>query len=139
MLMEKPRANPVSIATRRYFIEFGISMLAYVATIFVSRSLLRGPMRDALEGWQFIIAILPMVPILLTFSAIVRYMLGVDELIRQMQVNALALAGGATALLAATYGLVEGEHVPKLSAWWTFVTFMMAWLVASFFVRRRYQ
>ena len=90
-------------------------------------------------GWQYVVAMLPLVPILLVFGAIVRYMLGVDELIRRIQVDSLALAGGATALIAAAYGLIEGDFAPKLSAWWTFVTFMMAWLIASFFVRRRYQ
>jgi hypothetical protein len=131
--------NPVRQAVRRYFIEFAISMTAYVATIWVSRSLLYGPMRTASPGWQYVVALLPLVPILLVFAAVVRYMLGVDELIRRMQVDSLALAGGATALIAAGYGLIEGDYAPKLSAWWTFVTFMMAWLIASFFVRRRYQ
>ena len=131
--------NPVKQATRRYFIEFAISMIAYVATIIGTRWLLHGPMRTASPGVQHVVALLPLVPILLTFGAIVRYMLGVDELIRRVHVNALALAGGVTALLAAAYGLIEGDAVPKLSAWWTYATFMTAWLIASFFVRRRYQ
>jgi len=137
--MATTTTNPVRQATRRYFIEFAISMTAYVATICISRSLLYGPMRTASPGWQYVIALLPLVPILLVFGAIVRYMLGVDELLRRIQVNSLALAGGATALIAAAYGLIEGDYAPKLSAWWTFVTFMMAWLIATFFVRRRYQ
>src|SRR5829696_8820108 len=131
--------NPVTHAWRRYLVEFGLSMAAYVATIIVSRWLLRGPMRSADEGLQLAIALLPMVPILLVFGAIVRYLLGVDELVRRVQVDSLALAGGATALMAATYGLIEGDHLPKLSAWWTYGTFMIAWLIASIFVRRRYQ
>jgi hypothetical protein len=131
--------NPVTRTTRRYFIEFAISMSAYVATIAISRRLLHGPMSTASPSWQYALALLPLVPILLIFAAIVRYMLGVDEMIRRVHVNALALAGGATALLAAAYGLIEGDLVPKLSAWWTYGTFMMAWLIATFFVRRRYQ
>jgi hypothetical protein len=114
-------------------------MTAYVATITFSRWLLHGPMRTASPGWQYAIALLPLIPTLLLFGAIVRHVLGVDELYRRVQVDSLALAGGATALIAVSYGLIEGDHVPKLSAWWTFSTFMVAWLIATFFVRRRYQ
>jgi hypothetical protein len=131
--------NPVRRTTRRYFIELAISMTAYVATIAVSRNLLYGSMRTASPGWQYVLALLPLVPILLLFGAIVRYLLGVDEMIRRVQVNSVALAGGATALLAAAYGLIEGDFLPKLSAWWTFSTFMVAWVIATFFVRRRHQ
>ena len=38
-----------------------------------------------------------------------------------------------------TYGLIEGGRFPHLSAWWTYVTFMAAWLIATLVVRRRYQ
>src|SRR4051812_40070941 len=105
--------NPVRRTTRRYFIEFAISMSAYVVAICVSRKLLHGPMSTASPSWQCALALLPLVPILLIFAAIVRYMLGVDEMIRRVHVNALALAGGVTALLAAAYGLIEGDFVPK--------------------------
>jgi hypothetical protein len=131
--------NPVKRATRRYFIEFGVSMAAYVVVIFVSRWLLRGPLQHASDGWQIAIALLPIVPTLFVFAAIVRVLRGIDELSRQVCVDSLAIAGGATALMAVTYGLIEGGRFPYLSAWWTYTTFMTAWLVATFFVRRRYR
>jgi hypothetical protein len=131
--------NPVRRAVRRYFVEFGISMAAYMATIFFSRWLLRGPMRHADELSQIAVALLPVIPFALVFAAIVRIVLRTDELNRRIYIESLALAGGATALLAVTYGLIEGDRFPHPSAWWTYVTFMIVWLVASFFVRRRYQ
>ena len=40
---------------------------------------------------------------------------------------------------AITYGLIEGEFFPRPSAWWTWVTFGLAWLVSSFLLPRRYR
>ena len=131
--------NPVQRAYRRYSIEFGLAMVAYVAAIWVRNWLLHGPMRHASQPVQWAVAVMPIVPVGLVFAAIVRLVLHTDEMQRRMYVDALALAGGATALLAVTYGLIEGEFAPHLSAWWTYGTFMMSWLVAQFFVRRRYQ
>ena len=131
--------NPVTRARRRYLIEFGISMAAYVAAMAVSRNLLHGSLRHADRSWQVAVALLPIIPTLLLFAAIIRFIRGVDERLRQIFIDSLAIAGGLTALLAVTCGLIEGDAFPPLSAWWTYSTFMAAWLVVSFFVRRRYQ
>jgi len=114
-------------------------MMAYVAAILVSRWLLRGPMQHVSEGWQIALALLPVIPVFFVFAAIVRVVLGTDELYRRICVDSLALAGGATALIAVTYGLIESDYFPHLSAWWTYMTFMVAWIIASLFVRRRYR
>jgi len=131
--------NPVKRVARRYYVEFGLSMAAYVMLMFVSRWLLHGPMQHANEGWQIAIALLPVIAIFFVFAATVRFLLRMDELCRRICVDSLAIAGGATALIAATYGLIESDHFPHLSVWWTYVTFMVAWLVATFFVRRHYR
>ena len=131
--------NPVQRAYRRYSIEFALSMVLYVAAIWVRNWLLHGPVRQATPALQCAVAIMPIVPVALVFAAIVRLLLHTDEMQRRVYVNALALAGGATALLAVTYGLIEGDFAPRLSAWWTYGTFMVSWLVATFFVRRRYR
>jgi hypothetical protein len=96
-------------------------------------------MRGVSNSWQLAIALSPLVPVVFVFIATVRCVLGMDEMMRRICVNSLAIAGGATALLSVTYGLIEGDSLPKLSAWWTYTTFMVAWLIASFFVRRRYR
>ena len=137
--MDAKITNPVSRATRRYFVEFSAAMVAYVVVITLSRWLLRGPLQHAGDRWQIAIAVLPVIPVLCLLVAVVRLLRGTDELYRQICVDSLAIAGGATALIAVTYGLIEGDRVPHLSAWWTYVTFMTAWLIATFFVRRRYR
>jgi hypothetical protein len=130
--------NPTKRAFLRYNIELGLSMAAYLATMAVSRNLLYGPMRNGGRPWQVAIALMPLVPAIGGFAAIVRLIRGVDERLYRMFVDSLAVAGGITALLAVTYGLIEGDLFPPLSAWWTYSTFMLSWLVVSFFVRRRY-
>ncbi len=132
--------NPTHRAKRRYFIEFGVSMVAYVAVMWLRNWLLVGPPRSALpDGWQLVIALLPVIPVAFVLAAIVRVVRGTDELYRRITVDSLAIAGGATAFLAATYGFIEGGIFPHLSAWWTYSVFMVAWLVATFFVRRQYR
>jgi hypothetical protein len=137
-MMNEP-TNPAKWAMRRYLMEFGLSMAAYVGVMLVSRMLLEGPMHHAANGWQLLVALSPLVTVIFVFIAIVRWVMGTDEMMRRICVNSLAIAGGATALLAVTYGLIEGDSLPRLSAWWTYGTFMMAWLIATFFVRRHYR
>lgn len=131
--------NPVTTAWRRYSIEFAVAMVGYVAVMLLRNRLLHGPMRNASEPAQLAVALLPIVPTAFVFAAIVKLVRDTDELLRRIAIESLALAGGATALLAVTYGLIEGERLPRLSAWWTYITFMVAWIIAWLFVRRRYQ
>jgi len=110
-------------------------MLAYVIVILLSR----GMWHTANAPWNTVVALLPMIPAVFVFVSIVRYLLATDELVRRIAVDSLALAGGATALIAVTYGLLEGAGLPRPSAWWTYAAFMASWIVSGYFVRRRYQ
>jgi len=132
-----PPPNPTAQARRTYFWEFSLSMVAYTIAMIFSRDYLYTHQLAA--PWRTLMALLPLIPILFAFVAIVRLILATDELMRRMIINALALAGGATMLLAVTYGLIEGEGFPLISIWWTYVTFMTSWIIAAFFVRRHYR
>jgi hypothetical protein len=117
-------------------------MIAYVIAIIVSRSFLiaRAIAHHPIANpWLIVVALLPIIPIIFVFIAIVRFVQATDELQRQIIVNSLALAGGATALLAVTYGLLEGDVLPRPSAWWTYEVFMISWIIAASFVRRHYR
>jgi hypothetical protein len=125
--------NPITQARRRYLFEFGIFMTAYVAVCLFW-------MFHGINGHERIaIALLAMIPIVFVFAAMVRYVLRTDEFDRKVTVESLALAGGATALIAATYGLLEAAGFPKQSAWWTYSVFMIGWIVAKVIVLRRYK
>ena len=110
-------------------------MAAYVVLIFFSRWI----WPQVPPSWRILIALLPVIPTIFVFVAIVRFTMAMDELQRNIVVHSLALAGGATALLSVTYGLLEGQVLPRPSAWCTYAVFMVCWLVASKFVSRRYR
>ena len=114
-------------------------MAGYIAVMCLRGWLLHGPLRNSNALIQYSVALLPIIPTAFLFAAIVRVVRGTDEMLRRITIESLALAGRATALLAVTYGLIEDDRVPRLSAWWTYCVFMLAWIVAGFFVRRRYQ
>ena len=137
-----PPNNPSTKALHSYYWEFGLSMIAYVITIILSRSfLIAGTIahHPIANPWNIAVALLPIIPVIFVFVAVVRFVQATDELQRQIIVNSLALAGGATALLAVTYGLLEGDVLPRPSAWTTYITFMSCWIIAGLFVRRHYR
>jgi hypothetical protein len=95
-----PNPNPTAKARRSF-----LSMIAYVVAIIFSRNFLYA--HATYNPWHFAIALLPIIPVIGIFVAMVRYVLATDELQRRIIVNSSALAGGATVLLAVTYGLTR--------------------------------
>jgi len=132
----KAAPDPTAVAGRRYAIEFSISMVAYALVLIVSIKMIQHGLSPALK---LVFALLPMIPIALVFTAIVRYMSSIDELQRRIQIESLSLAAGITALLAITYGFLETVGLPHLSAWFTYAAVMVAWMIAQPFVARRYR
>lgn len=137
--MNTEHGNPVVRAKRRYWLEFGISMGAYVVMIAASSWVLHTWMADSGAVWRVLVAMSPMVAVAFTLAAIVRHLRAVDELMVRMQMESLAIAGAVTAMAAVTYGLGETEGLPHVSAWWTYTVFMLSWGSALPFVRRRYR
>jgi O-antigen/teichoic acid export membrane protein len=135
--MNPPPNNPSVKALHAYFWWLGLSMIAYVITIIFSRNYLYA--HHLANPWRIVVALLPLIPVIGIFAAMVRYTLATDELQRQIIVNSSALAGGVTALLAVTYGLIEGDGIPHLSAWWAYIVFMISYMIAASFVRRHYR
>ena len=137
----KPAINPTTRAYHGYVIELGAAMLAYVVLRIVSRAFLgREEIRRHLgDGWQFVLALSPAFPLTCAFVAVVRFLNRMDELMRRITVDSMAIAAGITALLAASYGLVECPVLPHLSAWWTWGTFMGSWLIVSLILNFRYR
>ena len=88
---------------------------------------------------QLAVALIPVLPVIGVFIAVLRLLLATDELQRRIYIESLAIAGGITALLAVSYGLIESPGVPNLSAWWTWTVFMLSFGISTFFVRRHYK
>ncbi len=128
--------NPTVRASRRYTIELSIGMSAYVVILIATRFWLA----SLAQPWLTIAALAPALPLLYAFFAVIRLLHDTDEFARKLIVESAAVAGGITAVLAATYGFAEGPHLlPHPSAWATWTTFMALWLIASFVIRVRYR
>ena len=128
--------NPLTLARRRYLIQFTIAMTAYVFILFWSIWMAK---RFTENPVHTLIALAPLLPIVFLFASIVQYVNSIDELERQIQSESLALAAGITALLAVTYGFLEVAGFPRISAWFTYLVVMGAWILARPFVARRYK
>ena len=127
--------NPTDIAKHRYKIRFCIAMAAYIVIIIPVTSAVgstTGTLRIAL-------ALTPLIPLAVVFASAIAMIRGIDELERQIHIEALAIAAGLTALLSVTYGLLEIAHMPRPSAWITYGVVMASWGIATPFVSRKYK
>lgn len=133
-LSEKSK-NPTDIAKRAYTVRFWIAMATYVVTIW--------PISSAVEyatgPWKIVLALTPLVPIAAILIFAIQRFMAIDELERQIQIEAMAIAAAITALLSITYGFLEIAHLPRPSAWFTYGLVMFSWALATPFVARRYK
>src|SRR2546423_296460 len=118
--MDTTTTNPIKRANRRYKIEFGLAISAYVIVFSVRTWLFFGPLHLAGKPWISIaVALMPVIPIAFVGVAVLRWFRAVDELMRRILTESLAIAGAVTAFSAATYGFLENPPwFPYLSAWW---------------------
>jgi hypothetical protein len=127
--------NPTTVAQRRYLKQFALVMASYVLITIGTRAAM-----DHLSGpSRLIAAALPMVPIIAAFIAILRFIQNTDEFKRRLVIESMAIAGGITAVLAACYGFLEDDYLPRLSIWWVWFVLMGSWAAAAVIQRWRYR
>jgi hypothetical protein len=110
-------------------------MVAYVAIVYP----LTAAADHAYGTWKIVLALTPLIPLIAVFASAIQMIRGIDELERQIHIEALAVAAGVTALLAVTYGFLEVAHFPRPSAWFTYAVVMVSWCIATPFVARKYK
>lgn len=123
-------------AGKTYARELVVAVVVYVLLLAAMVVLLG---RAPEVPWRVALVLVPVAPLLFVLRAFVRFLGQVDELQRRIQIDALAAAFGATALLTFSYGFLELAGLPRLS--WFFVWPLMAllWAVALAVQTRRYQ
>lgn len=130
---QTPRERSIA---RRYLWQLVVLMLLYVVTLLASiHALKTGNFQPV---WRDIIAGTPALPMFGVVAAVIAFMLSVDELQRQMHLEALAIAAGITAALSITYSFLEGVGLPHSQAWWAFACIDAVWGLSLPFVKRRY-
>lgn len=128
---------PPEIASRRYQTQAVIGTVLFIVLV----TCIAGPAREGTHGpWRTIVALLPMLPLIWTFWAVVQYLGRADELVRRVNLEALAVAAGFTAFLSLAYGLLEDlAGFPHIALWWIFVAVDLFWALAALILWRRYQ
>lgn len=130
---QTPREQTIA---RRYIWQMLVLMTLYVVILLVSIHALKTGRYSPL--FRDLIAITPAIPMFGIVAAVIAFMLSVDELQRQIHLEALAIAAGVTAALALTYTFLEGVGLPHSQAWWAFACVDLTWALALPFVKRRY-
>jgi hypothetical protein len=108
----------------------------YALLVFFSVELLK---RMDEAPWRFLIAGLPMLPLIFAFRSFLRYLSTMDELQHRIQLQAIGFAAGAAGMLTLTYGFLENAGLPRLSMIWVFPLLCLLWGGASLLLTRRYQ
>lgn len=126
----------MNAAARAYMIQFFGAMAAYVVLLLLSIYLLQ---HNPTAPWRGVVAALPAIPAALGLLAFVRYLGRMDELQRRVQLDAIAFAAGATALITFTWGLLENAGFPQLSLIWVTPLMAALWGIAAGISAQRYR
>lgn len=115
-------------AAKAYVIEFGSAMLAYSIVLPISVTYLNHH-PDA--PTRYIIALTPVVPMLFALVALLRYLGRVDEMQRRIQLDAFAVAAGATGLFTFAYSMLENVGAPPIGLEWILPFTIVVWGVTG--------
>jgi hypothetical protein len=123
-------------ATKSYVIEFGGSMLAYVVVLVAAITLLNA---NPHAPWRVAVALAPVVPAAFALLAFVRFLGRMDELQRRIQLDAIGLSFGATAILTFAYGFLQLVGFPPISWIWIMPGMVMLWGLGAGIAAARYR
>jgi hypothetical protein len=124
-LSEAPGLNK---AAKAYIIEFGTAMLAYSIVLPISITYLtHHPDAPA----RVIIALTPVVPMLFALAAMLRFIGRMDEMQRRIQLDAFAVAAGATGLCTFAYSMLENVGAPPIGLEWILPFIIVVWGVTG--------
>ena len=95
-----------------YLREFGAAMLGYTILLPVSLWLVS---QNGTSPWRFAFALLPVIPLLFALWALIRAINGMDEMQKNIQLQAFTFACAGTAFITFTYGLLQFAGLPPVN------------------------
>ena len=120
-----------------------VAALAYLATTWISVWLLKHSLLDASSMLRALVSLLPVVPIAFAIRAVVRLVLGGDEMQRHIDLEALAIAAVVVGFGCLTLSLLLVAEVIDVSArhamLWVFPAQWVAYALARIWAQRRYR
>jgi O-antigen/teichoic acid export membrane protein len=123
-------------SAKRYMAELMAAMVGYAVVLSASIWWIS---RSPATPLRWVVALLPMLPILLGARAIVRFFGRMDELGRRQLTDALAFAFATSALLVLTLGFLQVAGLPDFSVWWVWVGMGILWIIGSVVTGLRYR
>ena len=126
----------MSKAKKQFSMQLALALLAY-AIILAASSSLTSAYPDA--AWRFPMAVTPVVPFMFGIVAYVRYLQSVDELQQRINLEALAIAFGATAAITFCYGFLEHVSLPHINWWWVWPVMGASWILGNEYAVRKYK
>jgi hypothetical protein len=123
-------------AARRYVVEFGAAMAAYVVVVLVSGAVVRAHPE---AGWRYAVAVTPLVPALAATVAVLRHVARIDELERRIQLEALAFGALLTGLVTFTYGFAQEAGAPPVSMVFVLPMLVALWGIGVGIAKWRYR
>jgi len=122
---------------KRYLKEFLTAMGAYVITLIISVIALER--LNLPQIIRFLVAILPVLPTVFVFLAIMRKLRDSDELQQKVQSYAIMFAAVGTALITFGYGFLEHIGFPKFPTIWIMPMMFMLWGFSHSYFWKKYQ
>ncbi len=122
--------------TYRSHINFGLAMVAFLMVL-VGAAIVIGANPKA--SWTVYVAALPTVPGVIGLVIFVRALMNLDEIQARIQLYAIGMSLGATALATFGYGFLEGAGMPDLSPAAVLPVMVVFWGLATAFFTWRYR
>ena len=121
---------------KQYSRRMKLTLLAYIAILAVTV-----PLTSAYPdvAWRFPVAVTPMGPFIYGIFSYVRYLRMIDELKQRINLEALAIAFGATAAITFCYGFLEHVGLPHINWWWVWPVMAASWIFANRYAERKYR
>ena len=116
-------------------INFGLAMLAYLMVLVGSITVVQ---QNPSERWRYLVAALPVLPAAFGLVIFVRALMRLDDVQVRIQVLALGIAEGATALITFGYAFFENVGLPRLQAAYVLPMMAIFWGVGTAFFTWRY-
>jgi hypothetical protein len=124
-------------ADRRYYKEFGVSIVAYLLAVPLSVLLIQAS--PATAWWRIPLALIPVIPALFAILALLRFFSRLDELQRRIQLEAFAFSFAGTGLLTLSYGFLERVGFPAIDWSFTLPLLIVLWFIGLLLASWRYQ
>ena len=121
---------------RRYGFEMLGGFLAYAIVLSVSLSFLKVHPHSA---WRIPMTLAPVIPIAFMMSAAIRGVRRMDEMQKQIQLEALVFAFCATTFLSISYGFLENVGFPSINWMWAGVGMIGLWGIGGAIASMRYR